>query len=125
MSKKVMLVLDDETGILGIFEELMGAEFEIHCCKSVNEAKNILKEHKPDIMFLDYLVDGEVGVSLIDEVQKENLSTNWAIMTSYRRMISESDLRKMNNCPIIEKPFKLELLKKTLSAILENDKKNS
>ncbi len=69
--KKVMLVLDDETGILGIFEELMGAEFEIHCCKSVNEAKDILKEHKPDIMFLDYLVDGEVGVSLIDEVQKE------------------------------------------------------
>ena len=69
--KKVMLVLDDETGILGIFEELIGAEFEIHCCKSVSEAKNILKEHKPDIMFLDYLVDGEVGVSLIDEVQKE------------------------------------------------------
>jgi len=122
--KKVMLVLDDETGILGIFEELMGAEFEIHCCKNVTEAKNILKEHKPDIMFLDYLVDGEVGVSLIDEVQKENLKTNWAIMTSYRRMITESDLRKMDNCPIIEKPFKLELLKKTLSAILENNKKS-
>ena len=122
--KKVMLVLDDETGILGIFEELMGSEFEIHCCKSVSEAKNILKEHKPDIMFLDYLVNGEVGVSLIDEVQKENLETNWAIMTSYRRMITENDLRKMDNCPIIEKPFKLELLKKTLSAILENNKKS-
>ena len=68
--KKVMLVLDDETGILGIFEELMGAEFEIHCCKNVTEAKNILKEHKPDIMFLDYLVDGEVAVAT-DHVRGE------------------------------------------------------
>ena len=45
--KKVMLVLDDETGILGIFEELMGSEFEIHCCKSVSEAKNIPEKTDP------------------------------------------------------------------------------
>lgn len=117
--KKVMLVLDDETGILGIFEELLGDDFEIHCCKNVEEGMKVLKENKPDIMFLDYLVNGEIGLTLIDKVKEENLTTVHAVMTSYKRMISENDLEKMNGCPVIEKPFKLEILRETLETILK------
>ena len=110
--KKVMLVLDDETGILGIFEELMGSEFEIHCCKSVSEAKNILKEHKPDIMFLDYLVNGEVGVSLIDEVEKENF-TPYLLFglggTIIENITSRDDKLSKNKKLILNIPFGMGL----------------
>ncbi|MEE2744800.1 MAG: response regulator [Bdellovibrionota bacterium] len=121
--KKVMLVLDDETGILGIFEELLGEDYEIHCCKNIEEGLDALKENRPEIMFLDYLVNGEIGLDLIDKVKEEKLETAWAVMTSYKRMISDKDLDKMGECPIIEKPFKLELLRETLEDILKKEKK--
>ena len=121
--KKVMLVLDDETGILGIFEELLGKDYEIHCCKNIEEGLEVLKENKPEIMFLDYLVNGEIGLGLIDRVKEEKLDTSWAIMTSYKRMISDKDLDKMGKCPIIEKPFKLEILRETLEKFLDKEKK--
>ena len=90
--KKVMLVLDDETGILGIFEELLGNDYEVYCCKNIEEGLKALQEKKPEIMFLDYLVNGEIGLKLIDIVKEEKLNTVWAIMTSYKRMISDKDL---------------------------------
>ena len=68
--------------------------FVIHFCKNIEVGLEVLKENKPEIMFLDYLVNGEIGLGLIDRVKEEKLDTSWAIMTSYKRMISDKDLDK-------------------------------
>ncbi|WP_127718232.1 sigma-54 dependent transcriptional regulator [Halobacteriovorax sp. HLS] len=74
MEKELILLVDDDRGILESSEILLSDEFEICTASSVSEAKNRLKEDNIQIAVVDLNFEGheQDGLSLIDHMTKEH-----------------------------------------------------
>ena len=65
--EKLILVIDDEVEIRNIIKEILSDEgYNTLTAASAKEAKKILEEHSPDMVFLDIWMPEQDGISLLD-----------------------------------------------------------
>ncbi|WP_158828185.1 response regulator [Mucilaginibacter lacusdianchii] len=107
MSKRI-LILDNDPGILDVMQDILHYEgFEV---KAISDTDNIFKnitDYKPDLVMLDYLLDGINGGELCAQIKK-NPSTSEipvVIISAYSRVLLSLGLY---GCDVfIAKPFEL------------------
>lgn len=73
MEKELILLVDDDRGILESSEILLSDEFDIRCASSVSDAKEILKNESVHLAVIDLNFEGheQDGLSLIDLIIKD------------------------------------------------------
>lgn len=72
MSEKKILVVDDEEMIRDIFEQAFTiAGYSVRLAKSAEEALEVLKDDKIQVMFLDLNLPGLNGVALCKQIRKD------------------------------------------------------
>ncbi len=71
MSKKKVLIVDDEISILNLFKESFKVKgYAIRTAETAEEALEILKTERFKIMFLDLMLPGMDGMDLCREIRK-------------------------------------------------------
>ncbi len=72
MSKKALLVEDDQDYRTQMTMHLKNSGFEVTCAESVAQAKSVLEEVTPDLAVLDLMLDDEVdgGFTLCHHIKK-------------------------------------------------------
>lgn len=74
MTKKV-LVLDDDTGILEVMQEVLSyAGFQVDAFSDTEDIQQLISVLQPDLLIMDYRLNGKNGGTLCTLV-KENPST--------------------------------------------------
>jgi len=112
MSEKKVLVVDDEEKIRDIFEQAFSkAGYIVRLAESAEEALEILKDERIQVMFLDLNLSGMNGVELCKQIRKDLPMAIIHAVTGYSRPLFEfSDCRDAGFDVCFNKPVKLAVL---------------
>lgn len=68
---KKILIIEDEKMLAQMYREVFEkAGYEINVATGVDEALDIVKDFKPDLVLLDILLPGETGISFLSQLRK-------------------------------------------------------
>ena len=101
-----VLVLDDDTGSLEFMEDLFVSEgFDVKIIDSTNDIFCEIREYKPDILLLDYILNGINGGELCHQVKtnQETCSLPVIILSAYSKVIESLGYYGCDK--FISKPF--------------------
>ena len=106
---KHVLILDNDPDVLDIMQEALTYEgLHVTCVAETNDILKLIDKHKPDLLMVDYLLNGVNGGELCYQL-KENPQTQRLpviIMSAYPRVLLS--LGTYSSDDFIAKPFDLE-----------------
>lgn len=106
---KRVLIVDNDSDVLDIMQEALSYEgLHVTCVDEANDIFQLIDQHKPDLLMIDYLLNGVNGGELCHQL-KENPATQHLpviIMSAYPRVLLS--LGTYNSDDFIAKPFDLD-----------------
>ncbi len=90
----VLLVVDDNEGILEIIEVVLGDRFRVFPARDALEALLLLKKIRPTLVLLDVMMPGINGLRLLREIRQMGVDTKVVMITvNIREDVREEALR--------------------------------
>lgn len=72
MTRKKILVVDDERHVLFLMKEELSGKFDVCCCDDSFEALTRCQSFHPDIVVTDLKMPGMDGRELAEKIKKQN-----------------------------------------------------
>lgn len=118
MSKKTILVVDDETTILNMFKMAFTQKgYDVKTAASAEEALELLKTQKILVMFLDLNLPTMNGIELCRAIKNQMPMAILYAVTGYASLFELSDCRDAGFDDYFKKPVSLaDLLKAVQNA---------
>ncbi len=104
----LIMVVDDDQGILESFEAIFGDEHPVLLVDNGLAAKKVLREQKPRLMFLDLKMPGMSGFDVLEWMQRNGVHTSVVVITALPQDDTEALARSYGVNGYIRKPFDLE-----------------
>ncbi len=127
MSKSILVIDDNVTVCLMLKSWLMKRDFSVEVATSVDQAKQLVKEHPFDLILSDIRMPGSDGFALLSWVKKYDSDILVIMMTGYADIETAVASMKSGAVDYIAKPIDPELLFKKIDeafATQENRKKS-
>ena len=117
--QKLIMVVDDESEIRNIIKEILVEEgYKTLTADSAEEAKRLLDEHRPDLVFLDIWMPDQDGIELLKEWSSDQTKNFPVIMISGHATIETAiEATKLGATDFIEKPISIEKLFNTIDSV--------
>lgn len=116
MSKKILVVDDEEDIGLLMKVILTHSGYTVLYASNLNEAREILLTKDIHIVFLDLNLGDEYGLSLLPLIRKTNEDANIVVITAQKESRIREDISSSGIKKLIEKPFN----KKEILTVLQN-----
>ncbi len=108
MSEKTILVVDDETTILSMFELAFTKQgYRIKTAASAEDALDILKTEEIHVMFLDLNLPAMNGIDLCRAIKKQMPMSILYALTGYASLFELSDCRDAGFDDYFKKPVSM------------------
>jgi DNA-binding NtrC family response regulator len=119
-----VLIVDDESDILEILQDVLSLEFEkIHLATDAKKALEIIKANDIDIVLTDFHMPGVAGDELVRLIRSAGLQTPVVFITGdASRDLAMSSVR-LGVSDILEKPFKADNVVEVIHRVLEIEKR--
>ncbi|MBF0118625.1 MAG: diguanylate cyclase [Desulfobacterales bacterium] len=118
LSKTTVLIVDDDVAIRNAMYELVGMSGYItQMASSAEEALEILKDKKFDVVITDIMMDGMDGLTLTDIIKK-NYDTDVIVMTGYIESYSYEEAISKGASDFVFKPVQFNELLLRLKRVL-------
>ena len=117
-SKWAILIVDDEFGVRESFRMILKPSYEVYTASSGEEALNILKAQKIDLITLDLKMPKPSGIETLREIRKIDRQVPVIIITGYGTREDEEEARLYGARAFISKPFNISRLITLIDAIL-------
>lgn len=119
MTPPAILIVDDDSMIRNsIGEYVQIAGFSVDKAKNAEQALNILKSKKIDVVITDIIMDGMDGLEMTRHI-KERWDTDIIVITGYTGDYSYEEAIRKGADDFVFKPFKLEELLLRLKRVLK------
>lgn len=118
MSKKILIVDDEEDVRLFLRDFLSDRDFDVQTAGSGEEALEKFPVFKPDIMLLDIMMPGMDGLQCLEEVKKLAPKTIVIMITALKDEARMAKAKKFGAHDYVVKPFSLNYLETELEKIL-------
>ena len=117
--QKLIMVVDDESEIRNIIKEILAEEgYKTLTAASAEEAKRLLDQHRPDLVFLDIWMPDQDGIELLKEWSSDQTKNFPVIMISGHATIETAiEATKLGATDFIEKPISIEKLFNTIDSV--------
>ncbi len=126
VSKKIIIVEDNETMRLAMGETLRREGYEIFEFAKAKEALDYFKQNPVPLIISDLRMDEMDGIELLREIKKENGATEFIIVSAYGTVDSAVEAMHLGAADFMTKPFSNEELRvrvrKIFDGILRNEK---
>jgi DNA-binding response OmpR family regulator len=123
MLKKV-LVLDNDPRILDVMQEALNYEgFEVDTFDGTDDILKLVDNHKPDLLIIDYILNGVNGGELCRKVKDCKVTANLPVIifSAYPKVFQSLGFYGCN--AFIPKPFDLsELIDKVTELVMRQPK---
>ncbi len=100
-----ILVVDDDQGILDSFDAMLGDDYPVTMVSSGNQAVELLREHSPQLLFLDIKMPGMNGMDLLKWMHDRAMATKVVIVTALPQDDYEQMARKFGVYRYLRKPL--------------------
>ena len=121
MSKRNILVVDDEPDIRSLVQEILIDEgFEVEVAENAIKAKQSIASFQPDLVLLDIWMPDIDGITLLKEwKEKDNLDAAVIMMSGHGNVETAVEATKYGAYDFIEKPLSIAKLLLTIKHALE------
>lgn len=119
--KRILIVDDEEDITWGISKCLdkTNHSFDVHCVSTGDQALEILRKFRFDLVVSDIRMPGRSGLELLLDIRKQYPQTKIIIMTAYGSQEIRERAEKRGSFFYIEKPFEIGYLKQLIFEALE------
>lgn len=120
MTKHTALIVDDEPDIRDLLEiTLSRMGINTWTAKDVGTAKNLFKEHKPQLCLTDMNLPDGNGIELVQWIQQNAPATPVAVITAYGNMETAIESLKAGAFDFVSKPVELPRLRELVNSALK------
>ena len=117
---KKILIVDDMIVPLMIVENILADKYQTFCAQSAEEAMEIYRKEKPDMILSECTISDMTGYDLQIALQNEfHKKIPFMFMTADSSEESENKAFDNGAMDFIHKPFKPEVLKRRVANILQ------
>ncbi len=122
--QKILLVEDEEAVRKVIREVLLENGYIVTSCKTLQEARDALKEKGPfDLLLSDVVLPDGSGVDLASELRKTNPTVSILLMSGYvDKRVKEEEIKRLG-FSYFRKPFKISRLLSAIADALDKSSK--
>jgi CheY-like chemotaxis protein len=114
-----ILVIDDEPGIRDLLDTLLsGKGYDVVLSDSGEKGLEVFRRARPDVVVLDLKMPGMDGLTVLQQVRRDNPKQPVIILTGAGTPESEEQVRKLGVTEYVEKQFSLHLLGEALKRLL-------
>jgi two-component system response regulator PilR (NtrC family) len=120
MTKHTVLIVDDEPDIRDLLEiTLARMGINTLTAKDVDTAKNLFKDHKPQLCLTDMNLPDGNGIELVEWIQQNAPTTPVAVITAYGNMETAIESLKAGAFDFVSKPVELPRLRELVNSALK------
>lgn len=121
MSAPRILVVDDESDIRGLLEEILSEEgYEVDVAADAEEARTSRSDNSPDLVLLDIWMPDTDGITLLREWAENNeLAFPVVMMSGHGTVETAVEATRLGAFDFVEKPLSLAKLLRTVERALE------
>jgi DNA-binding NtrC family response regulator len=114
-----VLIVDDEEDIRFIYTRALGKKYDVLAAKNGQDAIDIYKAHSPDIVIMDSKMPDMEGIEATRKIISFDPQACVIGATGYSDL--SVDFKEAGARDVIEKPFSLEVLMKTVEKYIIED----
>ena len=119
MEKIRVLVVDDKKIIGDLFEFTLGfSGHDIKWINDANEALEIVKKEKFDVVFLDIIMPKRDGVSILEDLKEIAPELPVVMMSGYSVDEKRNRARELGAITCLKKPFEMDDVRKVVKVAL-------
>ena len=115
MTKKVLIIDDEEIIRLSLQEGLKDYFYEVETAKNEKEAMEKLSSFRPDVILLDMRLKGENGLAIAKNIKEIDDYIEIIIMTAYADIKTAIKAIKLGAIDYLKKPIDLEEVNVSIS----------
>jgi two-component system response regulator HydG len=116
--KPVLLVVDDEPGMLGLIQRFAGpAGFEVHTNASATDAIATIGECAPDVAIVDLRMPEVGGLDVLRAIREAQPECRVILMTAHAEVDSAIEAVKLGAMDYLSKPLDFDRLKELLRTV--------
>ena len=116
---KIILIVDDEDVIRDFFSNTL-TEYRLLTAKSGEEALEIIKKDRPDLVLLDLKMPGMGGMEALRRIKKIDKTITVMIMTGYGTPAIKKQALALGAHGLMAKPFELPEIKSVIKNSFES-----
>ena len=109
MTAKYILIVDDEPDIRQLVSEILEDEgYEVSTAENAEEAKELRRKRRPDLILLDIWMPGQDGISLLKDWQESgSISCPVVMMSGHGTIETAVEATRLGAHDFIEKPLSM------------------
>ena len=120
--KAVVLVVEDNDTMRGLIRDALAADYDILTASDGEEALNIVKELRVDLVVSDIMMPKMDGCELCNAIKEDIRLSHIPVLLLTAAVGVETHIRSLKSGAdaYIEKPFKMDVLKASISNLFRN-----
>jgi len=121
MSKRRVLIVDDEKGIREALKQLLEyEEIEVQACASGHEATRVYPEFRPHLVFLDVKMEGMDGLETLKRLREADAQAQVVMISGHGTIQTAVEATQLGAYAFLEKPLDTDRILLTLRNALEH-----
>jgi two-component system response regulator AtoC len=117
-----ILVIDDDRGVIGSFSALFRGRHTVLGAYNGKEAEKLLQENDVELIFLDYRLPGDDGLSVLKTIRSKAHDADIVMITAYGSLETIVQSISLGARDYLEKPLDAEKIKIITQRVLESRK---
>ena len=122
MSKKIIIVDDDEDLLEILVERMQMRGMTVVSAKTVNEASKRIEQEPFDVMIIDFMLPGIDGLQAIKMIRKKRPHMRIILQTAYATIEKEREALALGAWDVVEKPADLDRLTQLINEKRKSNK---
>jgi DNA-binding response OmpR family regulator len=120
VSKSTALIIDDDKDLCMMLAAIAEAQqYEVTEANSLNEGAAVMKQLRPDIIFLDHHLPDGLGIEFIPSIQKFDQNIKIIVITADPSGAMRQKVLGEANTYFLSKPFSIRSVNDVLHTIRE------
>lgn len=119
MSKKKILIVDDEVGIVQEIKEFLTEEgFEVYAADTAKEGIRLIEEIQPDVIWIDVKLPDASGIDVLKACKEKSPKTKTIMVTGYVDQNVMDEAEAVGRDAFLQKPFDLLKITEEINRLL-------
>jgi len=117
-----ILVVDDDRSVVESFSALFRGEHTVLGAYNGKEAEKLLEENHVELIFLDYRLPGDDGLSVLKKIRSKIPDADMVMITAYGSLETIVQSISLGACDYLEKPLDAGKIRIITQRVLESRK---
>jgi DNA-binding NtrC family response regulator len=115
-----VLVVDDEPGMRHFLQKTLAARAgQVHVASSAEEAQELVRKHRFDLMILDIALPGRSGIELLRELRAQGYEGEAVMITAFADLDTAIEALRAGASDFLLKPFRVTQVLNAFKRALE------